>query len=397
MKAYDYVAVDTAGQAATGRTFATCELELDRELESQGLVLTGFSEVSGRSKQRRLRVKKAELILMTTQLATMTSAGVRIVEGIESIGQRMPTEAGRRLCQSLVASLRAGQSLSEAMQQHPRTFPEVYRASIRAGEASGALDIVMRRLAKHLEWARAMRATTIQALIYPSLLFFALTVLVLVLLNFVLPRILTMFPGGREDLPRETQLVLGLSDFLRQNALLLGLGVAGLVLAFISALKRPATRVLLSKLLLVLPRFGPVARQLATSKFASTCSTLHQAGCDVFTMLSVAGQTCGNAALAASFGRAAEGIRRGLTITQALEREADIDPLLIQMVAVGEDTGELDVCLARLVEYYDEEIPRIVKKFLAFLEPVMMMAAGLVVALILLAALMPIFELYENM
>ncbi len=397
MKTYDWAAVDGRGALTTGRDVAVGELALDRELEARGLVLTELEEVSSERRARRLRIRRDELILITTQLATMTSSGVRIVEALEGIRRRIGSADAQALCGELVVALRAGQPLSEALDLHPGTFPEVYRASIRAGEASGALDIVLNRLAKHLEWSRTMRATTIHALIYPCMLVFALTVLILVLLNFVIPRIVTMFPGGRADLPLETRAVLAVSDFLSGNALWLGIGLLCASVGLALALKHPRGRERLGAVALRLPKFGKLLRQLATSRFAATCSTLHQAGCEVFGMLSIAGATCGNASLARAFGRSAEGIRRGLTITQALEREPQVDSLLVQMVAVGEETGTLDTSLSKLVEYYDEEIPRIVKQFLALFEPVMLMVAGVVVGGILLAALMPIFSLYENL
>ena len=397
MKTYDYTALAEDGTSTSGRAWAVSELDLDRELERGGLTLTTFKLVASERSLRKLKLKRDELINVTNQLSTVTGAGIRLVEGLEGIGARLQTESGRALVEQMVAGLRSGQSLSEVMERHPNCFPEVYRASIRAGEASGALDLVLRRLAAFLEWARAMRSTTIQALTYPAILFVALTGLVLVLLNFVLPRIVGMFPGGEENLPSETRAVLAISKFIRGNWLLLVVGGVGLVVAFKVITKKPKGRELWHRFLIRIPKFGNVVRAIATSKFASTASTLQQAGCDVFTTLGTASATCGNAAIGACFDRTIDGVHQGLTITQGLEREELIDPLLTQMVSVGEKTGELDNCLARLSEYYDEEIPRVVKKFMGVFEPAMLFAAAGVVMFILLAALMPLFKMYETM
>jgi type II secretory pathway component PulF len=372
-------------------------VELDRDLEGQGLVVTSARVVSSERRARSLRIPRDDLIALTTQLATVSGAGVRIVEGLTGIGERLASPKGRRLVEELVTALRSGASLSEAMDRHPASFPEVYRASVRAGEASGAIDTVLARLARYLEWVRGMRATTVQALIYPAILFVALFGLVLVLLYFVLPRIIGLFPGGRDQLPAQTRLVLSVSDFLTGNWMPLSAGAIALSVLAAVALRRPGGRAAVARALMRLPKVGAIARKLATSKFASTASILHQAGCDVFTVLGVAGETCGNAAMAAAFERASAGVRRGLTITQALDREGTVDPLLVQMVGVGEQTGDLDGCLSRLVEYYDEEVPRAVKRFLSFLEPAMLVAAGAVVAFILMAAILPIFDLYETL
>lgn len=396
MNTYEYTAATAEGGLVTGRAWASDEVELDRDLETRGLTLTKSTVVVSDRRLKRHKLTRDDLITMTTQLATVSSAGVHLVEGLSGIGERMQRNTSRLLVQDLVNALRAGQMLSEAMDKHPQSFPPVYRATVRAGEASGALDRVLTRLARYLEWVRGMRATTLAALIYPGILFFALFGLVMVLLYFVLPRIIGLFPGGREQLPGETRALLAISDFLTEQWLPLALAAGLTIGGFAWAKSTLKGRIAIDRALLAIPKLGHVLRQIAVSKFASTASILQQAGCDVFTVIGVSGSTCGNAAIGAAFERVNERVRRGETITQALEREQDLDPLLVQMVSIGEKTGSLDTCLAKLVEYYDEQIPRTVKKFLTILEPAMLMGAGVVVAFILLAALMPIFEMYEN-
>ncbi len=397
MTAFEYSAVARDGSAVQGSAVAESEQALDAELDLRGLVLTRAKQTRRLARSGRGRISSAELIHLTHQLSTVTSAGVRVVEGLSSIGQRMERGASRAVVARIVEGLRRGQSLSEALDHESASFPGVFRASVRAGEASGALDRVLLRLSRHMSWVRGIRATTLQALIYPAILFFALVGLVLVLLYFVLPRLIGLFPGGRDSLPIQTRIVLALSDFLRDHALSLGGGAALLGFFIYRALQSSKGRAWMHSLLLNLPLIGNVVRQLATSKFASTASILQNAGCDVFTMLDVSANTCGNAAMRDSFSRVAAGVRRGQTISQGLEKEAHIDPLLIQIVAVGESTGELDKSLERLVEYYDEEIPRTVKRFLAIFEPALLLCAGGVVAFIMLAAIMPIFTLYGTL
>lgn len=397
MKTFAYEAVAHDGRRVTGRSRADDELALDRELEGHGLQLCKATAHGGANARRRHRVRSDELLAFTTQLAVTTGAGVPLLQALQGMAKRAPSEQGRALLEEVTLGLEHGQSLSEALEAHPRCFPLVYRASVRAGEASGSLEHVLKRLARHLEWNRAMRATTLQALTYPAFLGFAIVALVVALLTFVLPRILKLYPGGAQDLPSQTRTVIALSEFLRGNALLLLLGLVGAASALFLARRSAAGRIFLGRCVLGIPRLGRVALQIATSRFASTASTLFNAGCDVFTVLEVAGQTCGNAALRAGFQRTAEGVRRGMTITESLEREPLADPLLVQLVSVGEQTGDLGSSLGRLVEYYDEEIPRLVKRFLGFLEPAILLISALVVGYILLAALLPIFNLYENL
>lgn len=397
MKTYAYVALTATGERLEAHARARSEVELDRELEARGLTLASAKAVAKGTQKRTHRLDRRALLSFTTQLATVSGAGVPIVEGLRGIGARLESRESRELVSEMVAGLQGGESLSEVLGRHPRAFPPVYRATVVAGESAGALDSVLERLARYLEWAHGMRATAIQALIYPCILMTAIFGLILVLLYYVLPRILGMFPGGRDALPAQTRFVLTLSDFLRDNVFVLATAAAFAVAAFLSWVRTPSGRARFDGLLLRIPRLGHLQRELATSRFASTASILQSSGCDVFTVLGVSGKACGNRAMELSFERAAAHVRRGATLSEAFDRERGMDPLLRQMVAVGEKSGELDGCLDRLVRYYDDEIPRSVKRFLSVLEPTLLVFAACIVAFILLAALMPIFELYEKM
>ena len=396
MKAFEYHAATSSGGKVSGTAWATSENELDTQLESKGLYLTEASQLSDRKRARGAHINHADLINITNQLATVTSAGVPLVEGLRGIGDRLGSSQGRNLAREMVTALEAGDSLSQVMGQYPKTFPDVYRASVRAGEEAGALDAVLQRLAKHLTWVRTIRATTAQALIYPVILCAAIFGLIMILLYFVLPRIISMFPGGVEDLPGQTRFVIAISNFLREYWVLVLLTTIGSVSGFLFTSRNKAGRRMIDRAILGIPRLGTVAAQLATTKFACTAGILQSSGCDVFTVLDVASSTCGNTAMGAALDRAAARVRRGEPLSEAMDHEPLIDPLLIQMISVGEKTGRLDQCLERLVEHYDEEVPRSVKRFLSLLEPALLVGAGAVVAFILLAALLPIFDLYET-
>jgi len=396
VETFEFVAVDSAGERVNGRERAENELALDRELEDRGLVLTSSRPVSEKKRVANCGMTREELVLFTTQLATVSGAGVPIMEGLQGIGDRLKKPKAQALVEHMLAGLQAGDSLSEVMKPFPKSFPLAYRASVRAGEASGALDHVLNRMAKYLEWSRAMRATTVQALIYPALLMVAIFGLILILLFHVLPQLISLFPKGKADLPWQTEVVMGASDALRDNALLFGVGTVAVSLGLMFGWRRPGVRLFIAGMTLRIPKLGTIAKKLAMSRFASTASTLQAAGCSIFTVLEVAAETCGNAVLEASFMRAIERVRQGEQISQALAVEPLVDPLLVQMVAVGERSGALEHTLAKLAEYYDDDVPRAVKKFLSLLEPLLLLGAGGVVAFILMAAILPLFQLYEN-
>ncbi len=396
MQAFEYVAADAFGKAVTGQAWAADELELDARLDGQGLVLTRVTRVGGEARTRPISLPRAELILFTTQLATVTAAGLPLLEGLAGIRARAPGRQTQRLLGEMIGALEAGQPFSAVLAQYPRSFPDVYRASVVAGEASGALDKVLVRMASHLEWVRGMRATTIQALIYPALLACALAGLIGILLFFLLPRIVTLFPGGEAELPAQTRFVLAVSHAMHAHAILLATLLAATIGALVYTLRSSRGRALLDRAVVSLPVLGPVARALATSKFAGTAAILQAAGCDIFTVLDTSARACGNAHMAAAFTRARERIRRGEALAQALAEEKVVDPLLVQLVSVGERAGDLDGCLERVASHYDTEIPRSVKRMLALLEPALLVIAGVIVAFLLLAALLPMFQLMES-
>lgn len=396
MQAFEYVAADAFGKAVTGLAWAADELELDARLDGQGLVLTQAKRVGSGARTRPIALPRAELILFTTQLATVTAAGLPLLEGLSGIRARAPGRRTRMLLGEMISALEAGQPFSAVLAQYPRAFPDVYRASVVAGEESGSLDKVLVRMASHLEWVRGMRATTIQALIYPALLACALAGLIGILLFFLLPRIVTLFPGGEVELPAQTRFVLAASRAVRAQAFLLVTLLAATVAALVYALRTARGRVLLDRSVSSLPILGPVARALATSKFAGTAAILQAAGCDIFTVMDVSARACGNAHMAAAFSRVRESIRRGDPLGHALAQEKAVDPLLVQLVSVGERAGELDQCLARVAAHYDTEIPRSVKRMLSLLEPALLVIAGAIVAFLLLAALLPMFQLMES-
>lgn len=396
MATFEYAAVG-AGGTVTGRASAADELALDRELESKGLTLTRAKELRDGPVRGGVRLSRAELVFFTTQLATLLDAGIPVVDGLRGIGKRMRTPAGKRMVEVLLGNLEAGHGLAETLAAQPRSFPRVYTQCVAAGELSGSLPKVLNRLAKFLAWVRAMRAMTIQALVYPAILMLAILVLIVVLLTFVIPRITSLFPGGQAQLPSQTRFVMAVSDFLiAQWPWLVG-GFAGLAVLYGLGRRIKEFRIAVAHLQLKIPRYGDVARMLATSRFASTASTLQGAGCQISEVLEVAGTTCGNEYMASRFLAVSDSVRAGSTITESLEAEPLMDPLLTQMTHIGETAGDLAGSLEKLAEYYDEEVPRTVKWFLSLLEPTILIVSGIVVAFILLAALLPVFSLYESL
>ncbi len=395
-KTWRYEGIGPAGRVS-GNAKAPTEFELDESLAREGITLVRAKPIKAGPRRESGKLSGPDLVTFTTQLATVLGAGVPIVEGMRDLGVRMRSPVSRAVISDVVKELEAGASLSGALEARPKSFPIIYRASVRAGEMSGAMPEVLQRLAGHMEWVRSIRQTTVQALVYPAILAAAITVLVITLVTFLVPRIVKMFPGGRDELPWQTRNVLWVSDALTSNWIfIVGGGAVGCALAWYFG-RKPAGRLWISARMLAVPRLGDVLRMFSTAKFTATASTLQNAGCQIADVIGISGSACGNASLAASFERANSSIQRGATISQALAEDARMDPLLLQMVAVGERAGDLGGCLDKLGEHYDRELPRIVKWMLSLMEPMLLVLGGIIVAYTLFAAFLPLLDMYDKL
>lgn len=395
MPVFDYTASDASGARSTGALDAADELALDRELERRGLVLLSASAQRSGA-QPEGHVNSAELAALLGQLATLLGAGVPLANGLDALAERQERAAARVWTLGIARDLRGGAALSDAFERRAQVVPREVRAAVRAGESSGALAEVLEGLARHLDAKTALGARARQALIHPSLLALALLGLVAVLLGFLLPRVTALYPRGAESLPRETRALLAVSNFLRDGAPWIALALAATVFAAWAWLRRPGSRAALGSIMCSIPRLGRLLRAVAAARFASTAAVLHAAGCDALTLLRVGGEASGNAAFEAAIQRASVRVTRGALFSEALGSEPLVDRLLVQVVAVGESSGALAPALSRAARRYEEDVPRELARFLALLEPLLLVVSALVVAWILLAALLPIFELYEH-
>jgi len=397
LKTFEYEARGLGGEIETGFLTAPDEPTLDRELEERGLFMTKAKPVKFGRNAGKVKLSSRELVSMTTQLSTLLKAGVPILSALRGLAPQMSTDEGRELIARMAESIESGRSFSETLEAFPESFGTVFRAAVRAGEMTGSLPPVLANQARFLEWSAEIRSTTLQALFYPLMLIMAITGLVIIMITFVLPRIVKMMPGGVDNLPAPTLFLMGISDFLTGNYLVLVIGLAAAVAAGVWALRQDHIAVAVSRALFSVPRLGDLLRMLAVSRFSRTAATLQDAGCDMLSILEVSSIACGNRAFQSNFDNARLLVASGDSLSDALERQPNMDPLLIQMTRVGEETGELDTCLGQVSNYYDKEVPRTVKWFLALLEPSILLVAGSVVAFILLAAILPMISLYENM
>ncbi len=394
---FEYRALRSDGSEVSGRAAAASELALDRQLERDGLTLVRAHTSRHESRSESISLKSNELAAFTSQLGTMIKAGIPLLQSLLHLAEHGRTKQARSITRSVLRYIEAGASLSEALAAHPKAFSETYVTMVRGGEVSGTLPEVLHRQGKYLDWVRDVKSVWQQAMIYPAALTLAIIGLVVILITFLIPRLVGLFPGGHEDLPSQTKFVMALSDFLRGNGVAIGTALVGFGITYGFMLRVPHTRLILSRLLLKVPRLGNLMNMLAIARFSTTASALHHAGCDILTTLEIGASSCGNTYLRARLGRVLADVRAGGTISESMRRLGDMDPYLVQVVAVGEASGSLGTCLDSISESYNAEIPRVVKWVLGLIEPLVLIVGGLVVAFLLLAAVLPIFKIYETL
>lgn len=338
------------------------------------------------------RLSSGDLALCTRQLASLLGARLPIEQALNAVIEQAERAAVRDRFAAVRSEVVGGQTLSQALSRHPRDFPEVYRALVAAGEQSGELAQVMGKLADYVESRNTLSSKLLLAFTYPAIVLAVALLVVLALLTYVVPQIVSVFEQTRQSLPLPTQILIALSGFLRQwGWYLLGLAVLA-VIGLRLALRSPSFRLAWDQRLLRLPLFGRLIRGANTARFASTLSILTSSGVPLIRGLEAGLKTLGNEALKANVADAISRVREGVPLSKALATGRQFPPMMVHMIASGEATGELAQMLERTAATMSAETERKALSLTSILEPVMVLVMGVVVLFIVLAVLMPIIE-----
>jgi len=400
MAAFEYRALDGQGRSRKGILTGDSPRQIRSQLREQGLYPVDVEPVadsqgSGRRSLFGQRVSTANLALMTRQLATLVRSGMPLEEALRALGEQV---TNRRL-QSVVAGVRAqiteGASLTEALAEFPGTFPELYRVMVEAGEASGRLEEVLDRLADYTEERQAMRQKLGVAMIYPLLVTFVALVVVIALLTYVVPKVVRVFESTDQQLPLLTRGLIATSDFLVANGLLLA-GAAGALGIFAGyLLRKPKIRYRWDRLLLELPLLGRFNRTLNAARLARTLAILTDSGVPLLEALRIGGRVIPNRPMRQAVQEAAVNVREGGRLHNALSQSGYFPPLFVHMLSAGEDSGELEKMLERAATHQERELDSAVSATTSLMEPLLILAMGGIVLVIVLAILMPIFEMNQ--
>ena len=400
MGAYEYQALDEKGNTCKGVLTGDTQRQVRQLLRDQGLLPLTLKEISektveGRTKQSRKRIPPAELSVITRQFATLLGAGLTIEEALEGLIEQSSNHRIRSILTAVRSSVMEGQSLSEAIGNFPAAFPGLYRASLHAGEETGRLDMVLDRLADYTENSTTLRRRILIALIYPIILTVVAVLIVTGLLTYVVPKVVKVFEESGQALPLLTRGMIAVSEFLQTWGLwiLLAIVLGAIIFRFIA--RQPSTRLLLDQFMLGVPLLGSIVRNLNTSTMARTLAIMSASGVPLLTAMTASSQVVNNLAMRKAMEQARVDVGEGMSLSKALKKSGLFPPLLTQMVASGESSGRLDEMLEKSAEVQENELEARTSIMVGLFEPMMILIMGAIVLVIVLAILLPIFDLNE--
>lgn len=396
MALFDYQAANAQGRIEKGQVDADSPRGARQLLRGRGLTPVQVSAArSAGSGWAARRLSASELAWATRQLASLLAASLPLEGALSAVIEQAERPHVAQALTAVRADVRAGQRLTVALAARPRDFPPIYRALVGAGEDSGDLARVMERLADYIEERNALQAKVLTAFIYPAAISLVSVAIVIFLLSYVVPQVVTAFVQARQTLPMLTQVMLAASAFLRSWGMWVGLGIAALVVAWRLALRKPGLRLRWDAMLLRVPMVGRFVLGVNSARFASTLAILLDAGVPLLRALEAARQTLGNALLARCAHDVSARVREGAALGSALKVQKVYPPILVHLVASGEKTGSLAPLLDRAAQTISREIERRAMALTALLEPTMILVMGGVVLTIVLAVLMPIMEMNQ--
>jgi type IV pilus assembly protein PilC len=386
------------GEIIEGVYVAESEARLRRELEEKGLYVLSLNQrgsLGGLSfgGTRRRRVRHQEFVVFNQELATLLKAGMPLVQSLDILRQRVANPTFKAVLDTIYDKVKAGTALSDAFSEHGSMFPAVYSASLLAGERSGNLDAVIRRYVAYEKVIGAVRKRTIAALIYPAILVTMMVVLIGIIVLKVVPAFSEFYSNFGKELPLSTRIVVAISNSVVTNLTLLMIAVLAVVVGGWTWARQPAQRARIDRTMLQIPWAGSTLRKLSTAQLARTLATLLGGGIPLVNALEIAVRAMSNRYLAQELNDVRQRVQEGDSFAHALLVRGVVPDVAVKMVEVGESTGALQEMLNSLADFYDEEIETEVSRFITLVEPVLLVIMGVVIAIVVLALYMPLFEL----
>jgi general secretion pathway protein F len=403
MPVYEYTALDKAGKNKTGIIDADSAVAARQKLRGTGIFPVEVKETAARPKDQPAgqvtvstlfkRVRPGEVSVVTRQLSTLLGAGITLVPALEALITQVANPLLKKIMAQIKESVNEGNSLAFSLSQHPKVFSQIYINMVRAGEASGSLDLVLDRLAEYSEHQQALRGRVKAALAYPIFMFFIGTLVLLFLVTVVVPQITKVFSDMHQTLPLPTLILINVSEFLKSFCWLL---LACLVVAVIllkQFRKTPKGSYIWDEIKIRVPVFGSISLRLAIARFGRTLGNLLDSGVPLLTALEIVRNIVNNVLISDVIDNAMDEIQAGKSLAAPLSRSTWFPPMAIQMISVGEQSGELEKMLNKIADIYEREAESRITVMTSMLEPIMILVMALVVGFMLISILLPIFEM----
>ena len=402
MPHYKYVAKDSHGKALNGIVEAANRQDAINIIQKRALLLISISEAKAKSVRGgegffAKRVKIDDIVIFSRQLATMVEAGIPLVGALDILSQQIENPRFKRVVLDVRDNVEGGASLSEAMNKYRDIFSELFVNMVKAGEASGMLDEILDRLASYMEKTSALQKKISAALIYPVVVTGMAFSITLLLLIVVIPVFKEVYSGFGAELPLPTRILIAISDSLGRYIFITIAVIIAAFLGFMRYVKTDAGRLAVDRFMLRLPVFGILLKKVAVSKFAKTLSTLLRSGVPILSALEIVGKTSGNKAVEAALDKVRANVHEGETMADPLAKSRIFPPMVVRMVSVGEQSGELEKMLSKIADFYEEQVDAAVSGLTSLIEPFIIVFLGVVIGTIVICMFLPIFKITSIM
>lgn len=396
MPTYRYVAKETTGKTVSGTLEYSEKALLIEALRKKGLVIISINEAA----RKRLslgscRVKLDEIVIFSRQLATMVDSGIPLVQAMDILHDQIEKSAFKGVVAMIRDDIETGASFSDALLKHPNVFSPLYINMVRAGESSGSLDDILDRLASYLEKANALQRKVKSSLVYPAVVVSMAMLITLVMLIKVIPTFKGIFDMLGGSLPMPTRVLIMVSDTLRGMFLYVVIVLSAVIFAFKKYMKTAQGRIAFDRITLKLPVIGQLLRKVAVAKFTRTLATLVKSGVPILISLEIVGKTSGNTVIEKALNEVRTSIREGENIADPLAKCGVFPPMVVRMIHVGEQTGELEKMLGKIADFYDDQVDAAVSSMTSLIEPLIISFLGVVIGGIVIAMFLPVFKMTE--
>ena len=396
MPVFVYQGRTTQGSAA-GEIEAPNRTRAVGELRQKQILVTSIKEKTGARAAGATRfgrkVKDRDMAIFTRQFSTMVDAGLPLVQCLNILAEQSESRNLRAVTARAARDVESGLTLADALRRYPKVFDDLFTNMVEVGEVGGILDTVLQRLSVYIEKAASLKRKIKSAMIYPLTIMGVALVVVIFMLMFVIPAFSKMFASLGSDLPLPTRIVLGLSGFVQRFILLIIAGIGGVIFAIRAYYKTEGGKSVVDAFLLRLPVFGTLLRKVAVARFTRTLGTLVSSGVPILEGLRITARTAGNKVVEKAVLTTRASVMAGRTLADPLKASTVFPPMVVQMINVGEQTGALDAMLAKIADFYDDEVDTAVSALTALMEPLMIVFLGVVIGGMVVAMYLPIFKM----